>query len=615
MEYPRELKLSPDVEARLISYLNTELINHEAERAAWVQDLKAWQEDYWATPATKEATFPFKGAANIVIPLSAIAVESIHAREMTTVFALNQTVSCAVHDPNYQDVDYELEKAIDRELSVVGVDFYKFLDHTLLENKKLGSCVGKSGYEKIVKTAVKLEGEEEVEFDVIIKQGPTADPVPVANFLMPFTCRDPQTAPWCGEEHLQPVSVVKQYADSGFFREDVMDNMSRFWSMGMQLSSTPYTQMERNLQNQNPIQWPNEIGWNEIWLSFDIDNSGKQKEIVVHYHRPSQTFFSIRYNWYSDLHRPYRIGNYFTLEHRWAGIGIGKQSEQFQMEITTQHRQLIDNATLANMRMFKAKQGGNINPNEPLFPGKIFMVDEMDDFVAIEGGSEVYPSGYNVGQQSMIYAQQRQGVNELTLGMPQVGTPGTATGDLTRVQEFNRKFDYTFKAGKRFGDAIVLDILCNQSQFGFRDRRYFVQLPNGSRVMELLQASPDVLRNQLQFTVGLIGQNQNRLVDRQSWTQYAQMLQQYYTAALSLPLVQQNPQLFQIINGFALKAATEAMQQIGEGFDIRNNDRLLIPKQLIAILTGQGYGPPPTQPGRIAPAQSNSQGAGMVSSS
>jgi hypothetical protein len=274
------------------------------------------------------------------------------------------------------------------------------------------------------------------------------------------------------------------------------------------------------------------------------------------------------------------------------------------------------------MRMFKAKQGSGIGPNEPMFPGKIWFLDEMEDFEALEGGSEVYPSSYNDEQSLIVYSQQRTGVNELTLGMPQSGTPGTATGDMTRVQEYTRKFDYTFKNSKRFIKAIVIDLLCNQSQFGFRDRRYFDTLgPNGQIIEAMLKMDPTDIRSELFFTVDIVGQDKNNLVERNNWTQYAGMLTQYYTQMFQMAQMTQNPQLISVIMGYAMAAGTEAMKQISEGFNIRGIERVLLPQQLIQILMGLGKqgglsGPPQLQSGGQGDNSSptTSQGTGMGSS-
>lgn len=618
MDYPRQIKLSAERKEALISYLNEEILAHQSERSKWVSDLLGWQQDYWAPASTEKVNFPFQGAASLTIPLTAIAVEAVHAREMTTLFSLDQFTAVKIYDPASQDIQYDIRNAIDWEL-LGGSNIYKFADEALLENKKLGTAIGKVGYEKIVKTAIKTVGDTETEFDVVVKQGPVVNCVPLANFLMPFTARDPQESPWCGEEHLETLYRVKQLSESGFFLPEVMDELSRFYQTGQNLSSTPYTQAVRQFQDQTPIQWPREISWHEIELSFDVDGSKKEKEIVVHYHRLSQTFFSIRYNDYDDLHRSYRVVNYFPLEHRWAGIGIGKQNEQFQREVTVQHRQRIDNATLANLRMFKTKAGSGIGPDEPMFPGKIFQLDDIDDLVAIEGASEIYPSAYNNEQQAVIYAQQRSGVNELSLGMPQAGTPGTATGDMQRVQEYNRKFDYTYYRSRRFLKEIAIDVVAIQAQYGFRDPRYFQLLPDtGQRVQQFLSQSPEKLRSQLVMELSIVGENSNKALDRNNWTQISQIMTQYYTQMIQLCAQTGNKQMLQVFAQQAPMAATEAMKQILEGYDLRSIDKL-IPERLISqmftLMSGQQNGLQNSGliGGGINPTQNISTGAGLPS--
>src|SRR5678809_856997 len=102
--YPRQLNLDQDTEQRLISYIDTELLNHYAERGERLEDLMRWQRDYWAKPTNEKGTFPFHGASTLVIPLNAIAIEAVHARHMTTRFALPDLVSsCLLYTSDAAD--------------------------------------------------------------------------------------------------------------------------------------------------------------------------------------------------------------------------------------------------------------------------------------------------------------------------------------------------------------------------------------------------------------------------------------------------------------------------------------------------------------------------------
>lgn len=601
-DFPRNIRLDRDTKDRLVSYLDTEIQNHRAERSTWVSDLENWQIDYWAKPAEEIKTFPFKGACNIVIPLTAIAVEAVHAREMTTFFALNQFVTLKLPE-QFEQFTNGLERAIDKIL-LDDVDIYSFADQTLLENKKLGSAIGKSGYQKIIKRAVRTVGDVEQTFEVVTKQGPTLDGVRLAAFIMPFTCIDPQTAPWCGEEHIKSPYDIKLMSESGFFYEETYDEYLQYINQGqsVNISSYSYDQTVKDLQDQTPIRLPREVAWHEIWLGFDVDGDGYDEEIVVHYHWPSQTFFSIRYNWHDDLRRPYEILNYFPMEYRWAGLGIGKQNEQLQMEVTTQHRQRIDNATLANMRMYKVKDGNGYGPNEPVFPGKLWIVDEMDDVQELVM-TEVYPSSYNNEQQAAIWSNQRTGVSELTLGMPQVGTPGTATGDLSRVQEANRKYDYTHGKSKRFLLCNARNALLEAAQFGFRDASMFSFIPNGDMVQQMLTMPADNIKQIIFSGLDLAGQNSNKLIDRNTWTQLAGITQQYYQGMIQLAMMMGNQQLVGMIGMKALVAATEVYKQILEAYDVRSIDKIALTNLINGLTNVQPNGIPGSGSPLIGPPQ------------
>lgn len=576
-DYPRQLNLDTDTLERLRSYIDEELLNHDAERAVFVDELISWQEDYWAKPSQTEVTFPFQGAANLIIPLTAIAVEAVHARTMTTLFALDQFVSVKALTDEFSEIAQPFEQFLDHEL-ITSMNIREKINDPILELEKFGTGVGKSGYEKVIRTAVRVNalGEEE-EFKVVTRQGATIDGVSLSRFLLPFYAKDPQSSPWCGEYHSESPYYVKGLAEGGMFYPDTMEKLQP-WLIQVSNVDSPYDErkFERNqeeLENRKPF-WPKRLDWVELWLGFDIDGSGVEKEIVVHYHRESHTFMSIRYNWHSDLHRPYRKGNYIPVEYRWTGVGICKQNEHFQAEVTTQHRQRLDNATLANVRMIKVHKLAGFGPKEPIFPGKMWFVDNMEDIETIQLG-EIYPSAYNNEQATLQYSYQRTGVNEVTLGMPQVGTPGTATSDLARIQEGNKKFDYTYGNVKRLVGELVLDAACNIQQFGPKNLSYFDFSRDGEKIRQMLTLPPDLLRDCIVLDITAAGQRDNKLVDRQNWQLVSQMITQYYTGMIQLASTV-DPALVTAISQNGLTAGTEAMKQILQSFDIRNVDRITI---------------------------------------
>lgn len=572
------LNLDEATKSRLSSYLYDELTHHHQERQTTIDELMQWQSDYWAKPTLERRTFPFLGAANIIVPLTAIAYETIHARSITTHFAVTPFTSVKARRADFQQIENPLENFMQFEL-LHEVGIRRPIDDCLAELEKFGTGIGKVGYERIVRKAVRPgpTGQDE-EIAVTVRDGSTLDPVPNANFLMPHYAKDPQTAPWCGELHIDVPYRVKQLEEGGLFYEGTMKSLEQWVISGYNAEGVMNERKyERHMETleKRVAHWPKVLIWDELWCTFDVDGDQRDEEIVIYYHEPSMTIMGARYNWHSDLHRPYRIGNYIRVENRWRGIGICKQNEQFQRSLTTQHRQRLDNATIANMRMFKVHRLSGYGPKEPIFPGKMWFLDDMTHIESIEMG-DVRQSSFMDEQATLIYSQQRTKVNELVLGMPQQGTPGTATGDLARIKEGQLGFDYVFQNEKLFISELVMDVLASVHQFGTRHIEYFKYAEGGDLLAQLFQMPMPLIRDSILFEVGAAGQQENRVLDRQNWIQIAQIIIQYYTSMVQLAQMTQDQQIMQLVVAKAFTASTEAMRQILESFNVRNVDRMVL---------------------------------------
>lgn len=611
-DYPRLLKLDEIAEQRLVAYLTSELSLHRGERQTFLDRLENEQKDYWAEPSTEVVDFPFQGAAVIIIPLQAITIEATHSRTMTTLFALNQFTAIRAKHADYVNVTRPLERALDHVL-MNDIKVYNPLNDIILELEKHGTGIARVGYHKLVRTAIReVEKEdgtiEEEEFDVTVSDGPTVRAVPNSRFLMPFFYQTVEESPWVGEELTGAPHEIKALEESGYFIEGTFDKIYN----SNNLPQNPTTVNQQELEGKQPaissVTGP--IKYVHIWLSFDVARSkdlireygdagytvpeGKDREIVVDFHEDTNTVMSIRYNWHSDLRRPYRKGVYFPVEHRWDGVGICKQLNQFQKEITTQHRQRLDNATVANVRMLKINKWAGYGPGEPIFPGKMWFVEKMDDVESMQLG-EVYPSSYSNEHQTLQYAQQRSGVNELNLGMPQVGTPGTATAELSRVQESNKKFDFMYGNIRRLTSEIIVDVASELQQFGPKNLSYFEEVDGGNLVKKFLELPPTLISQGIIVDITAAGQKENKLLDRQNWQQVAQVLNQYYVQLIQLAMQVGDKEKAALIITHAYQGATEAMRQILESFDIKNIDRLIVQELLTNGFDKSQAGPDATQ--------------------
>lgn len=592
-EWPRMLVLNDETSQRLKQWMHEEIHQARAERQPLIDDWIKWQKQYWAEPESEVKNWPFQKAANIVIPVTAIAVEAINARMMNTLFSIEPFYSIRPTMPEWIDAAPPTERWLQTEVSNPdGVYMYGFLQDALLELTKLGTAVGKSGYAREYRKAVREVSGVEQEYFYEVRNGATLDHVPLANFLIRLGEKDPQVAAWVGEEHEFTWAQLKRMSQAGRIDSRALDKVKSNYVMSHTEAPSDGSEYDTALDKltlEEPL-WHAVFHIQEIWCSFDVDGDGIDEEIVIDFHWTTQEILSIRYNWHDDLHRPYRVCPYHTVENRIYGIGVGKQNEQFQDEITTVHRQRLDNATLANMGMLALKKNSGYGPKEPIFPGKMWFMDDVQDIIPIKL-HEVYNSAFANEDVIMRYSEMRTGVNEVLLGMPQEGTPGTATGDLARLAEGNKRFDLVLKNVREWLGKLGLDLLANYQQFGTRDHHWMVLGEDGAWVEEVLRMPPVLIRRGAIVEVTATNSITNREVEQRQWMALFQLINQHATMVLQLAGAI-DPQIFAQLAMEAVWTSGEAMHRLLQTFNELDTDKLILGRSLLQgmMQNGQGQG-------------------------
>ncbi len=599
--WPRMVNLDEATETRLSLWIKDEIIAFNIERGPLLQDWILWQNQYWAEPDSPVKNFPFRKSANIVIPLSAIAVEAIHARLMNTLFSVEPFWSIRAKSKEWIDAAKPMEQYLQTEVeNSETLLVYEFCNEALLELTKLGTCIGKTGYERYTKKSLRTVGDIEEEFFVTIRNGGTVGRVPLGNFIMRFSELDPQTAPLVGEKHEFSWGQLKQMAQDGRMDPKAVEKIKAHRIIkGQTTAYDEGVKLEKavdELAKTEPT-WTDVFEVFELWCSFDVDGDGINEEVVVDYHRETETFLSIRYNWYDDLHRPYRIANYLNVEGIWPGIGVCKQTEQMQQEVTTMHRQRLDNATLSNMTQIVLRKGMGYNAGEPIFPGKMWFVDDPAKDIVPFKLNEIYPSSY-INEESIIsYYEKRTGANEAILGIPQSGTPGTATSDLTRLAEGNKRFDLVLKNVKRWLSAIGVDVVVNYQLFGNQDAHFMILGEDGIEVERVLNMPSVLVRRGAVIDLTVTDTISNRQVEQQQWLSLFQVITNYYDRVLQLAQLL-GPEVFAEIAPKALTAGDDVLKQLLSTFNVPDSDRFTLAGDESdatgqGITAGPGIAPPP----------------------
>lgn len=604
--WPRMLQLSEETKGRLVEYLSFEISEAWRERSLLAEDWIQWQKDYWAKPEQAQRNFPFKKAANIVIPLSAIAVEAIYARLLNTLFSVKPFWSIRPKHASWIDGAPVIEKWFQSKAEDQDeLDAYGFASSSLLELVKFGTGIGKSGYHRdIRKVNVDLPDGTTQERWIEKKNGATLDYVPLANYLQRAHENDPQVATWCGEEHFNySWSQMKREALGGRIDPDALEAIRTYWSSGKTSESNALKvdEVKDDLQNLQP-GWNETFDFQEIWLSFDVDGDGVDEEIVVDFHHKSSTILSCRYNWYADLHRPYRIGVYMPVEGRWAGIGVGKQSEQFQPLITTVHRQRLDAGTLANMGQIAIKRSSGYGPGEPMFPGKLWFLENVDDIKEFSLSNHQHFSQIQNESTAKTYYDQRVGIHEMNLGATGQGTPAPASTDLTKLAESNKKFDMVMRNVKRWYGQLGVDVLQNYQQFGYQDQAWLQQDPDGIWIEQFLEFPAESVRKGAIIELTVTDSITNQEVEQQKMQGVFAILTQHnmnvVSMALNVAQVTGDWSAYMQLAPMALRSSNEITRRLLKALRIPDVENFVLDlRPLDAPIAGGTAIAPGTSPG------------------
>lgn len=613
--WPRMLVLDEETESRLVEFLDHEIMLAWQEKGLLVEDWIQWQRDYWAKPTEKVKNFPFRRAANVVIPMTAIAVETIYARLLTTLFSVKPFYSVRPRTKMWIEAAPNVEGWLQTEVEDPNaLDMDGFARESILELLKLGTGIGKSGYERdIRKVNIDQPGGGSTPRYITRKDSATLDYVPCANFLMRLSERDPQTAVWVGEEHNDITwAQLKRHALSGRMSKEAVENVKAWWQNGDTNSKAKeYDTRRREIENTEPA-WTQDFSFIEVWISFDVDGDGVDEEIVVDFHRDSRTILSARYNWYADAHRPYRIGVYIPVEGRWAGIGVGKQLEQFQPLITTVHRQRLDAGTLANMGQLAIKRGQGYSPDEPIFPGKMWFLDnpgtDIKEFSLSNTQHFQYISNEDNARQ---YADKRSGANELIIGTPQQGTPAPFSTDYAKLTEGNKKFDMVLKNIRRWFGLLGGDCLANYQQFGgarLSERIWLARGEGGMWVEQVLRMPQENVRRGAIVELTVTDSITNRDVEQAKWNQLFALLTGHYDKvlerAMQVASITQDPSVFLLFAQMSLRASNNVMNRLLDTYVIPDKESFNLDPKDFQDALARGGGGIPTGNGAGAPGVS-----------
>lgn len=616
------IKWGPKRELQFVEYISTELQTGISEREPLLQQWLRWLSQYAAPAQPALKNFPYEGAANYVLPLTATDVDQLYAKFLQTIHAPENVWTISPMNERWVDAAKPLQDMLgwlDKNI----LKMFNVNKRVILEMTKLGTGIYKSGWDYQRYPVMTYDDYGRVTKAEKIRGVPFVDHVRLADFVIPAYSYAIQPdeqggAPWVAERQRMSVAKLRRLAEgtSPFLPnidKETLELIIKFEESG----ATDYDEYVKNAEREvsgarlptsesqawdkSSTQMTGQSGgganrvvreielW-EIHARFPTKTSSGEDDIVVWYHQPTRKIVRGVYAYYTHGMRPYDVIRYFPGEG-FYGIGVCQQKEVFQAVASDLFNFNYDNVILANSRMVVAKSGSNIAPGEPFYPNKVWIVDDdVNKAFGIFPMADIYPSLPALQAQVQALGERRTGISDIQLGNIQE-LPGRtpATTMLSLMQEGNRRPDLTLKDMRYEGLSTVgLRLIQLVQQYATSPVDVGGQtlmglitqtlgMPEGQTVAEKLTMPLEDAALGIGVSITATSGSANKEVERQGFTTLLQLaagLYPQFLQAVQIAMTAGGTPLADV----ALQSAQglqELFQRLLEQYDIRNPEEIL----------------------------------------
>lgn len=425
-----------------IAFIHEELQEAEGERSAFINKLARWKLAYKAPLAQQPKNFPIHNASNIIQSVIKEAVNTIVASLIqATMTARPWWILKSIArewEPLTDELEVFLDTAADRDLKLSDA----MIDH-ITELAKLGTSIISEEWDVDERKIYQYSADGGSIFPRIVvdRDGPLTKNIPLEKYWIRFTERDIQKARWCSVE----LQMTKQEILS-------KHKQGKFHTIGFalkededKLRADPVKDIQDKIEMTRPTH-KKRFTIHRMYVSYDLDGDDKYEEMLVYYHRDSGTLMGEFFNPYWHGQKPFKKTGYFPVEDRFYDEGLCEMLEGLQMAISETANRRADNESLANLKMFiKRRMSRGFNPGDPLYPGKVIEVSDINNDIREFQMSEIYPSTVTAEELLQTRANRISGLSEANLGSATPVSRTTAAAQLALLQEAAKRIDLTVR--------------------------------------------------------------------------------------------------------------------------------------------------------------------------
>lgn len=538
---PTPITVSPEEEKQVVDWatlqINTALTDRAQLEERWQKWIKQYEEEL-----PKKKMFPWKGCSNVSVPVTPIAVETIHAREVNTLFSVSPYMQVR---PKVKGIDKQQSYAIEKfyeQVSMHVLDLYSNGSSWLLEKNKMGTSFLKAYWNYEQK---KIRANTETGFAWSIVDDAKIDVIPIEDLIFPVNAKSLQTALFVDHRirttwtNLQKKAAVRVYNNIDKIKAFV-ETQTITPSNGSDIKKTK-EDIEKVQRTSPAILQEYEI--HEIWFDYDVDKDGYPEQTVMTFHKPSGTVLRWILHPYDHGKRPFIENTYMERVGRVYGKGIAEMSEYLQDATNTIFNQTIDNQTIANAKIFLARPSVKENlPKDGVFPGcTIYTDDPTSDLHEMMMG-DIKQSSFALLTVVKDYHERRTKVTDYSLGKESsmLKSRATATGTLALLQESGRHFDLVINNSRKALVELAYQVI--ELYMQYNPNKVF-EVTREEQPFTYMLPKISNLREEYEFYCSATSLAVNKEIEKQTNLLLLQQLSGLFQQMIQLLMMIQNPQM------------------------------------------------------------------------
>lgn len=536
------------------------------------EQLDEWDRAYVGTPKVKKRQFPWPGAANIEVPVIGVAVDSINARVLNTVFAMEPFWSVKALSAQLDEVAKPIEGYLDWSRKVEYNLYRQARTHTN-ELTKYGWAWYKLRWEIGSRTNVVSGPDGQPQFKKEMMRRPVVEHVLCRDVIKQAGVEDETQSEWIAHRVLLTDNQMYARKMDGVYDlvPEAIKAKDDLNARHQALSETGRVAAKEKL---NALY--------ELQIDRRLILAGEEVlvPLTLTWHRGLKKFLRMAYSAYPW--RTLRKSNFLVREGRFRGLGIAPKLFQMQEEISSLHRQQVDNGTIANTRFFVGRKN-TIKPGTQIYPGKFLPVNDPErDLKAVQIG-DIYQSEGVLEMRALSYAERASGVSDYQLGRESTvaGSRATATGTMALIQEGNRRFDLNIRDERDVLSEIGRDVLLlNQMYRQPSAIQYFVAGSGAKYLQATLRLPSDFDVSKVAVELTATTATVNREIEKQGLIALLGVHREYFEGVMQpTAMVLLNPQIpaeFKEAQMRWAEGAKKVYLKIVQDFDFKDAEAIAI---------------------------------------